>query len=165
MTFGPLKCERPHCYRHIFTSENVWPNMEASDGHLWRRFWCHACIRLHSIAPLPFAPFRHCRFDARIHQRRRGRLVFKQPFAACLQYPRVIISCRPRCQQSVKSLIGVAPRPRSAHVRLFCKPHSPHYCVPLSPFLLPLPVPAKNGINFPAAAICSAVNVMKRLPC
>lgn len=163
MRFGPLKCERPHCYRHIFTSEKLRPDMqEASNERLWAI--CHTCGRLNSSAPLPLPLPLWCG-NPSATATSAGPLVFKQPFGAYLQYPRVVITCRLCCQQSVKSLYQRGATSQERPRAPVCKLCSPHYCVPLTHFLLPFSVSARNRINFPAAAIYSPVKVMKRLRC
>lgn len=155
MRFGPLKCERPHCYRHISTFEKLRPDVrEASNEQLWAICHTRSWLSLSGALPPPL-PLWCANPSATATSA--GPPVFKQPFATYLQYPRAVISCRSCCRQSVKSRY----RPRAPVWKL----RSPHYCVPLAHFLPPLSVSAKNRISFPAAAIFLAVNVMKRLPC
>lgn len=102
MRFGPLKCERPHCYRHIFTSEKnlglICRRPLMSDSGLFVTLavlgWTRALRSLSLPSPLPL----WCA-NPSATATSAGPLVFKQRFAAYLQYPRVVISCRPCCQQ------------------------------------------------------------------
>lgn len=89
---------------------------EASNERLWAI--CHTCGRLNSSAPLP-SPLPLWCANPSATATSAGPLVFKQPFGAYLQYPRVVLLVGRVVSKVSRAFISVAPRPRNGHVRLF----------------------------------------------